>query len=81
MKIGINNKFQIKQINNITDNTLTIIELPAELILEDSTFVENPDFPFAGWSEETILRYCYEVHEDIVKIYPYVPIEINQGGE
>lgn len=74
MKIGINEKHQIKQVNNITDINLTIIDLPETLTLEDGQIIENPDFPFKDWDEETILKYCYEISGNAIKIYPYIKL-------
>lgn len=67
MKLGIDSKFFIKQVNTITDSTLNVIEL-------DET---ADDFPFVDkefWTEENLLTYCYEEikNNDIiieVKIY------------
>ena len=40
MKIGINKYNQIEQIDNITDSSLTVVELDENSI----------DFPFKNWS-------------------------------
>jgi hypothetical protein len=53
MKLGINEKFFIKQINIITDLTLTVIEL--DETLDEFPFVDR-DF----WTDELLLTYCYE---------------------
>jgi len=53
MKLGINEKFFIKQINIITDPTLTIIEL-------DETLDEFPFTDRDHWTDELLLTYCYE---------------------
>lgn len=62
MKIGINELYQIKQIREITDTSLTTIEL-------DET-AEN--YPFKGWSDTKILCYCYKADENGTSIYPYI---------
>jgi hypothetical protein len=74
MRIGINENYQIKQIDNITDKSLTIIDLPEILTLEDGSIIENENFPFKNWEEETILQYCYEASENSIKIYPYIKL-------
>lgn len=61
MKLGINEKYQIKQIGTITDNNLIQIEL-------DET---SGNYPFKNWSNERILCYCYD-DTNGVSIYPYV---------
>jgi hypothetical protein len=67
MKIGINENFEIIQVNNITNEDLIIIEL-----LEDSEEYEFPFYEEDGsvWSEEKLLKYCYEVAGKETKIYP-----------
>lgn len=62
MKIGINSLCQIKQIREITDTALTIIEL-------DETIGE---YPFTGWSDTRILCYCYKADGNGVSVYPYI---------
>ncbi len=62
MKIGINKLSQIKQIRDITDDTLTVIELGKELNL------------FKGWSDTRILSYCYKDDGNSISIYPWVDI-------
>lgn len=62
MKIGINEKYEIKQVRDITDLSLTQIEL-------DET---NPTYPFNGWTDEKILCYCYKTDGGSVSIYPYI---------
>ena len=74
MKIGINEKYQIKEVNNITDESLTVIEFEEKIISEDGQIIDNPDFPFTGWEEETILKYCYEASGAYIKIYPYIKL-------
>lgn len=75
MKIGINEKYEIKQINNITDKSLIIIDLNELIFSENGEFIPNPDFPFEGWSEEDILKYCYKEENGAILIYPYVKIK------
>jgi hypothetical protein len=53
MKLGINEKFFIRQINTITDPTLTVIEL-------DETLDEFPFTDRDYWTDELLLTYCYE---------------------
>lgn len=62
MLIGINQNYQIKQIREITDVSLTIIELD-----ETSIF-----YPFRLWLDIKILCYCYKESEQGISIYPYV---------
>ena len=62
MLIGINEKYQIKQIREITDGTLTVIELD-----ETAEF-----YPFKDWSDPRILSYCYKDDVNSVSIYPWV---------
>ena len=62
MIIGINEKYQIKQIHNITDSTLTVIEID-----ENSEY-----YPFKDWTEERIKCYCYKQDNQGICIYPYV---------
>lgn len=62
MKIGINNLSQIKQVAEITDTTLTVIELN-----ETSEM-----YPFKNWSDEKIKCYCYKDDGKSIAIYPYV---------
>lgn len=62
MKIGINYLYQIKQIKEITDASLTQIEL-------DET---TESYPFKNWSDERILCSCYKHNEHGITIYPYV---------
>ena len=71
MKIGINEAFQIKQIGEITDNNLIVIEL-------DET---SEAYIFRGWSDTRILCYCYEATENGVSIYPYIDINIIEKME
>lgn len=66
MVIGINNRNEIKQVKNITDSSLTVIDL-------DETAL---DYPFNGWSETKILCYCYESSDKGVSIYPYIDSNI-----
>ena len=66
MKIGINNKYQIKQIGDITNEKLTVIEL-------DET-AEN--YPFKNWSKTKILCYCYKAENNCVSVYPYIDTNI-----
>lgn len=62
MLIGINEKHQIKQIRNITDNSLTVIEL-------DET---SENYPFKGWTDTRILSYCYKNDGNSTSIFPWV---------
>lgn len=62
MKIGINEKYQIKQINNIIDSNLIVIDLD-----EASEF-----YPFKNWTDEKIKCYCYKQDENSISIYPYI---------
>lgn len=62
MKIGINTSHQIKQIREITDTTLTHIEID-----EADEF-----YPFKGWSDTRILSYCYKADVNGISIYPWV---------
>jgi hypothetical protein len=64
MKIGINDKHFIKQVDNITDTSLKVIDLNEE---------EFADKDF--WTNELLLTYCYEeiIKDGVVigtKIYP-----------
>jgi hypothetical protein len=73
MKLGINEKFFIKQINTITDSTLIVIEL-------DETLDEFPFIDRDFWTDELLLTYCYEeIKTDNtveIKIYKQ-PKEVN----
>lgn len=61
MFIGVNEQHHIKQIGEITDVRLTVIELDRK----------SGDYPFEGWSDIRILNYSYEVQEGGgVAIYP-----------
>lgn len=74
MKIGINSLHQIKQVREITDENLTILELD-----ESSEF-----YPFKGWGDTRILCYCYKVSEVGVSVHPYIDtniIERLEGAE
>lgn len=66
MKIGINSAYKIKQIRDITDPTLTVIEL-------DET---TPEYPFKGWSDTRILCYCYKDIGQGIEIYPYIDTNV-----
>lgn len=66
MKIGINEYYQIKQIREITDTTLIIIDVD-----EDSF-----SYPFYGWSDNRILSYCYKKTKGGLSIYPYIDTNI-----
>ena len=61
MKIGINEAFQIKQIREVTNINLTVVEL--------DELAEN--YPFANWSDTKILCYCYK-NDNGLSIYPYI---------
>lgn len=66
MIIGVDNLHRIKQINNITDTSLAVIEL-------DET---TEDYPFKGWSDIKILSYCYEKDVQGFSLYPYIDINV-----
>jgi hypothetical protein len=66
MIIGVNEKYQIKQIREVTDPTLTIIELDEN--------AEN--YPFTGWSDAKILCYYYKVDDESIAVYPYIDTNI-----
>lgn len=62
MIIGINERNEIKQLNNVTDTSLIKI-----------TLVETEEgYPFVGWSDTRILCSCYKKDEGGVAVYPYV---------
>jgi len=62
MIIGINERNEIKQLNNVTDTSLIKIPL-----------VETEEgYPFVGWSDTRILCSCYKKDEGGVTVYPYV---------
>lgn len=61
MKIGINSLYQIKQIREITDTALTVIEL--------DELAET--YPFEGYSDTKILCYCYK-NDNGISAYPYI---------
>ena len=66
MKIGINNLYQIKQIKDITDASLTVIE-----------FDELAEFyPFKDWTDTKMLCYCYKDDGQSVSVYPYIDTNI-----
>ena len=79
MKLGINEKFFIRQINTITDPTLTIIELDES----------SDEFPFTDrdyWTDELLLTYCYEeIKKDDkvveIKIYKKKEVSYNMGKD
>jgi hypothetical protein len=71
MKLGINEKFFIKEINTITDPALTVIEL--DETLDDFPFIDK-DF----WTDELLLTYCYE---EIKKDDKVVEIKIYKRKE
>lgn len=66
MNIGINGNYQIKQIRDITDITLTIFELNEIDEL----------YPFKNWSDAKILCYCYKVDDCGISVYPYIDTNI-----
>ena len=66
MIIGINEKKQIKQVRQITDESLLVVEL-------DET---SEIYPFKGWSDEKILCYCYNDNGKSVSVYPYIDTNI-----
>lgn len=57
MLIGINELNEIKQINVITDETLTQIEVDRELV-------------FGNMSDFMILNYCYKPSDNGYSVYP-----------
>ena len=57
MLIGINERNEIKQINVITDETLTQIEVDRELV-------------FGNMSDFMILNYCYKPSDNGYSVYP-----------
>lgn len=74
MKIGINSLHQIKQVREITDENLTVLELDES----------SESYPFKGWSDTRILCYCYKVSDGGVSVYPYIDtniIERLEGAE
>lgn len=63
MLIGVNEEHQIKQVRNVTDPSLNIIEVD--------------DGVFNNWSDVRILCYCYKSEGDSGhSIYPYVSLEL-----
>lgn len=66
MLIGVNERYQIKQIREVTDSSLTVLELDEN--------AEN--YPFAGWSDTKILCYCYKANEESIAVYPYIDTNI-----
>lgn len=60
MIIGINDSAEIKQIRQITDNTLTQIDLLDEVV--------------KGWSDIRILNYCYKDDESGYSLYPAIDL-------
>ena len=62
MLIGINNLYQIKQIREISDTSLSVIEL-------DET---SEEYPFKGWTDTRILSYCYKNDGNSTSIFPWV---------
>lgn len=65
MIIGVNKQYQIKQIHDITDSTLT------QIVLNET----ERTYPFNGWSDEKILCYCYKNENGSASIYPYINAE------
>ena len=59
MKIGIDSNFKIKQLYDITDKTLKVIEVD-----RDKVFYDMSDY--------MILNYCYEEKEVGYSVYPSV---------
>jgi hypothetical protein len=79
MKLGINEKFFIRQINTITDPTLTVIEL-------DETLDEFPFIDRDYWTDELLLTYCYEeIKKDDkvveIKIYKKKEVSYNMSKD
>ena len=58
MLIGINDKYQIKQIRTITDTTLTQITVDEEV--------------FKNFSDIKILHYCYKPTQGGYSVYPQI---------
>jgi hypothetical protein len=67
MKIGINEKYEIKQVDNITDPTLTVIDFS----LTDEEGNPLRENPFENLTEEVILKYRYKEIGNTLKVYPY----------
>lgn len=59
MIIGVNERYEIKQIDNITDSMLNQIEL-------------NRQEVFSDWSDIRILCCCYKSNENGYSVYPYI---------
>lgn len=66
MLIGINERYQIKQVRTITDESLTVIDLDEN----------NELYPFKDWLDVRILSYCYKMEGNSVAIYPYIDLKI-----
>jgi hypothetical protein len=66
MIIGVNSQNQIKQVREITDTTLILVELDENL----------ETYPFKDWSDTRILCYCYKQVGNVVSIYPYINTDI-----
>lgn len=66
MKIGVNELHQTKQVREITDTALTIIDL------DESA----DDYQFRGWSDTRLLCYCYVDGGDCISWYPYIDTNI-----
>lgn len=62
MLIGVNKQYQIKQIRDITDTSLTVIELDETL----------ETYPFKGWADAKILCYCYKKTGYAISVYPFI---------
>lgn len=66
MIIGINDQHQIKQIREVTDETLTQIALDEEA----------ESYPFKGFSDIRVLCYCYKKDEHGFSVYPYIDTNV-----
>ena len=66
MQIGVNDLHQIKQVREITDTTLTVIELDEAAEL----------YPFRDWSDTKISFYCYRDDGKSTSVYPYIDINL-----
>jgi len=64
--------YPIRQLREVTDETLTIYDLDEEAY----------SYPFRDWSDARILGYCYHEERDdsgtllYTTIYPHIPIEV-----
>lgn len=61
MLIGIDKQHKIRQVNDITDSSLTVIELEGD---------------FTGWGDVEMLSYCCKKSENSITMYPYIDTDI-----